>query len=92
MTLLILLISIAALEYVLRRPDPTPRRHNEPFENQEFNAAAPAAAPDSAPSLAPSLAQLGRVVEEFGRGPEPRSGQPPGTQATPHVSMEERKT
>ena len=80
MTLLVLLISIAVLEYVMRRPDPASSQDTKTTKNQEVIV--PEASPQavSNPTLGPALIQLGRAVEQFGRGPVP---QPNQTEATP---------
>ena len=82
MTLLVLLVSIAVLEYVMRRPDPAPPRAPEPSGNQEVKT--------GEPSMAPALAQLGRVVEEFGRGPVPQPGPQPKPETTPEPTAERK--
>jgi hypothetical protein len=73
MTLLILLVSIAVLEYVVRRPVPPSPKDME--------------AGDRATQAVPDLAQLGRAVEQFGRGPAPPTNEP----GTPEPAPEERK-
>jgi len=74
-TLLVLLISIAVLEYVMRRPEPAPSQDTKTTKNQEV--VVPEASPQqsSNPTLAPALFQLGRAVEQFGRGPVPQPNQ-----------------
>ena len=74
-TLLILLVSIAVLEYVLRRPDAAPGGETKTTEDREV--AVPEASPQQSPNptLAPALFRLGRAVEQFGRGPVPQPGQ-----------------
>ena len=83
MTLLILLVSIAVLEYVLRRPDTPPRRNTKTTENKEFTAPDPGQHQNSEPTLAPGLFQLGRAVEQFGRGPMPQPSPQPEQKPTP---------
>ena len=73
MTLLILLVSIAVLEYVMHRPDPAPPQDEGPIENKAINAEEARQPENSEPALDPSLFQLGRAVEQFGRGPVPQS-------------------
>ena len=70
MTFLILLVSIAVLEYVMRRPEPPPER-SQPPEKEVFKAAES----DELVTLAPSLGQLGRALEQFGRGVTPQAGE-----------------
>jgi hypothetical protein len=74
-TLLILLVSIAVLEYVLRRPDPAPGGETKTTDDREVMV--PEASPQQSPNptLAPALLQLGRAVEQFGRGPVPQPNQ-----------------
>ncbi len=72
MTLLILLASIAVLEYILHRPDPAPRRDKGFIENKAINVEGGKQRESSEPTLNPGLFQLGRAVEEFGRGPVPQ--------------------
>jgi hypothetical protein len=81
-TLLILLASIAVLEYILHRPDPAPRRDKGFIENKAINAEGGKQRESSEPTLAPDLFQLGRAVEEFGRGPVPQ----------PHPQSEKEST
>lgn len=73
MTLLILLASIAVLEYILHRPDPAPRRDKGFIENKAINVEGGKKRESTEPTLDPALFQLGRAVEEFGRGPVPQS-------------------
>jgi hypothetical protein len=72
-TLLILLASIAVLEYILHRPDPAPRRDQGFIENKAINVEEGKKGESSEPALDPALFQLGRAVEKFGRGPVPRT-------------------
>jgi hypothetical protein len=79
-TLLVLLASIAVLEYLLQRPNPASGGDTKTTENQEVRTreAGPQQIPN--PTLAPALFQLGRAVEQFGRGPVP---QPSRTEPAP---------
>jgi hypothetical protein len=62
MTLIILLISIGVLEYVMKRPEKSgpPARRTD-------------TADESIATVAPSLANLGRALDQFGRGSAPGS-------------------
>ena len=82
MTLLVLLVSIAVLEYVLRRHSPAPLRGTEPAENEEVTMIDGEPHQSPTPGVAPSLARLGQVVEQFGRGPVPQSDPPRKTEPT----------
>jgi hypothetical protein len=83
-TLLVLLVSIAVLEYVMRRPDPTSGRETKTTKNQEVVTPEGSPQQSSNPTLAPALFQLGRAVEQFGRGPVPQP-QPKQTEPAPKV-------
>ena len=85
MTLLVLLISIAVLEYVLRRPDSSPSQDTKTTENREVIVPEASPRQSSNPTLAPDLLQLGRAVEQFGRGPVPQPGQTETTPTKPKV-------
>jgi len=79
MTLLVLLVSVAVLEYVLR--------HSEPMPRQDRLAEKPghAVPPESGPaSLADSLGQLGQALDQFGRGPVPEH-----PQSQPHRTVKQ---
>jgi hypothetical protein len=75
-TLLLLLASIAVLEYVLRRPDPARRLNTKTTSRQEAQATGDGQSGNGNPTLAPALFQLGRAVEQFGRGPVPQPAPP----------------
>jgi hypothetical protein len=75
-TLLVLLISIAVLEYVIRRPDPAPGQSAKTTKNQGVTIPEPGPPQSPSPTLAPALLQLGRAVEQFGRGPVPQPSPP----------------
>ena len=70
MTFLVLLLSVAVLEYVLRRAEPMPSK-GQPFEEKELKAVLPGPAENAPVSLAQSLGQLGEAVEQFGHGAVP---------------------
>lgn len=76
MTLLLLLASIAVLEYVLRRPDPARRLETRATEARDEKIAGEGQTGNSAQTLAPALFQLGRAVEQYGRGPVPKPAPP----------------
>jgi hypothetical protein len=76
MTLLVLLVSIAALEWVLHHGEPTAKRGQLP-ENKELNLTPPEQSPAS---LADSLNALGKAVDQFGHGTQPEPA-PPATGA-----------
>ena len=67
MTYLVLLVSVAVLEYILRRAEPMPRRRQS-TEMEELNQNPTDTGPTS---LAESLGNLGKAVDQFGRGSTP---------------------
>jgi hypothetical protein len=73
-TLLLLLVSIAVLEYVLRRPNPAPGWDKKTLEDRKAESIGDTHHQSSNPTLAPDLFHLGRAVEQFGRGPVPEPG------------------
>lgn len=75
MTLLILLLSIAVLERILRRRDPVPG-NRQAVGNLGLKSMSSAVPDNSSPTLAPSLVQLGRALDQFGRGVAPQPGEP----------------
>ena len=76
MTFLLFLISLAVLEYIVRRPEAAPKTGWQPLAKQRAEDR-PA---DSAPALTPGLLALGQALDQRGRG------QTPGTTAkTPEV-------
>jgi hypothetical protein len=75
MTLLILLVSIAVLERILRRPDPR-QWNRQTVGRKEVKSVSPGAPDASPPTLAPSLVHLGRALEQFGRGAVPQLEDP----------------
>jgi hypothetical protein len=81
-TLLVLLVSVAVLEYVMRHPDPTPGQDTNTTKNPEVIVPEASPQQSSNATLAPALFQLGRAVEQFGRGPVP---QPNQTEPAPKV-------
>ena len=72
MTFLVFLISLAVLEYIVRRPEAAPKAGWQPLAKRQAEAK-PA---DSAPALTPGLFALGQALDLCGRG------QTPGTMAT----------
>ena len=79
MTLLVLLLSVAVLEYVTRRSDPASGRGTNTAKNREAVVPSASPQPSPAPNLAPALLQLGRAVEQFGRGQAPQPSPPVAT-------------
>jgi hypothetical protein len=72
MTFLLFLISLAVLEYIVRRPEAAPKAGWPPL-GKRLAAGRPA---DPAPALTPGLFALGQALDRCGRGPTP------GTMAT----------
>jgi hypothetical protein len=64
MTFLLFLVSLAVLEYIVRRPKETPQTGWQALAKQRA-ADRPA---DSAPALTPGLLALGQALDQFGRG------------------------
>jgi hypothetical protein len=76
MTFLLFLISLAVLEYIVRRPEVAPKTGWQALAKQRAEDR-PA---DTAPALTPGLLALGQALDRYGRG------QSPGTTAkTPEV-------
>jgi hypothetical protein len=76
MTFLLFLVSLAVLEYIVRRPEETPKTGWQPLAQWR----AEDRSVDSAPALTPGLLALGQVLDQCGRG------QPPDTTTrTPEV-------
>ena len=76
MTFLLFLISVAVLEYIVRRPEQIPKTGSQPLAKRRAEDR-PA---DSAPALTPGLLALSQALDGSGRG------QSPGTAAkTPEV-------
>jgi len=71
MTFLVLLVSIAALEYLLSRSETGHK--SERHEKQGLNSNEMTVPNGQPASLAESLDRLGQVVEQFGRGSVPRA-------------------
>jgi hypothetical protein len=67
MTFLLFLVSVAVLEFILRRPGETPETSRQPLAHQRVKDRPPDAAPDHTTGL---LA-LGRALEQYGRGQTP---------------------
>jgi hypothetical protein len=76
MTFLLFLISLAVLEYIVRRPGEVPNTGGQPLAKRQ----AEDQQADSVPALTPGLLALGQALDQRGRG------QTPGTTAkTPEV-------
>jgi hypothetical protein len=76
MTFLLFLISLAVLEYIVRRPEEAPKTGRQPLAKRRAEDR-PA---DAAPALTPGLLALCQALDRSGRG------QTPGTTAkTPEV-------
>jgi len=84
MTFLVLLASIAILEYLVRRAEPLPRKR-EPIEKQKLNELDRKVAEKARESLAQSLRQLSQTIEQFGRGAIPEDGPKPVKSPDPRV-------
>ena len=67
MTFLLFLVSLAVLEYIVRRPQETPKTGWQPlaqWRNEDRSAG-------SVPALTPGLFALGQVLDRCGRGQSP---------------------
>jgi hypothetical protein len=73
MTFLLFLVSLAVLEYIVRRPKETPKTGWQALAKQRA-ADRPA---DSAPALTPGLLALGQALDQFGRGQSPTTAKTP---------------
>jgi hypothetical protein len=83
MTFLIFLISLAVLEYLVRRPEETPKTGWQPLAKQRVKDRPM----DSTPAFSPGLLALGQALDQCGRG------QTPGTTAkTPEVPSPQADT
>ena len=71
MTFLLFLISLAVLEYIVRRPGEAPKTGWQPLAKRR----AEDQQADSVPALTPGLVALGQALDQRGRG------QTPGTTA-----------
>ena len=81
MTFLILLASVAVLEYLLSRS--VPRHKTEKTENPAFRRGE-GGVPETQPaSLSQSLNRLEHAVEQFGRGPAPVASPRPTDREVP---------
>lgn len=67
MTFLLFLISLAVLEFIMRRPEAAPKAGWPPLA-ERLAAGSPA---DSAPTLTPGLFALGQALDRYGRGQAP---------------------
>ena len=77
MTFLLFLISVAVLEYIVRRPQETPKTGWPPLADRR----AEERAADSEPALTPGLFALGQALDRGGRGQAP--GNPEKTPEVP---------
>ena len=73
MTFLLFLVSLAVLEYIVRRPKETPNTGWQPLAKQRAEDR-PA---DSVPALTPGLLALGQALDQFGRGQSPTTAKTP---------------
>ena len=76
MTFLVLLVSIAVLEYLVRRADPLPGAR-QPDESHRVSRGECAHLETPGESLAEALGQLSRTVDQFGRGAVPDGASEP---------------
>jgi len=67
MTFLLFLVSLAVLEYIVRRPEATPKTGWQPLAKRR----AEDRPVDSAPAPNPGLIALGQALDRFGRGQSP---------------------
>ena len=67
MTFLLFLVSLAVLEYIVRRPETAPKTGWQPLAKLRAQDK-PA---DLAPTLTPGLLALGQALDECGRGQSP---------------------
>jgi hypothetical protein len=67
MTFLLFLISLAVLEYIVRRPEEAPKTAWQPLAKRRA-ADRPM---DSVPALSPGLLALGQALDQCGRGQAP---------------------
>jgi hypothetical protein len=67
MTFLLFLVSLAVLEYIVRRPEMAPKTGWQPLAKLRAQDK-PA---DSAPALTPGLLALGQALDQCGRGQSP---------------------
>ena len=67
MTFLLFLISLAVLEYIVRRPEEAPKTGMQPLAKRRAEEL-PA---ESAPALTAGLFALGQALEQSGRGQTP---------------------
>jgi hypothetical protein len=69
MTFLLFLISLAALQQILRRSVPRRRGDSQPSVHPRADQAAPA----EVPAEMPGLLALGRALDQYGRSPAARA-------------------
>ena len=67
MTFLLFLVSLAVLEYIVRRPAEIPKTGWQPLAKRR----AEDRSVDSVPALTPGLFALGQVLDQCGRGQSP---------------------
>jgi hypothetical protein len=77
MTFLLFLISLAVLEYIVSRPEKTPKTRWKPLAKRRVTDRPI----DSVPVFTPGLMALGQALDECGRGEAP--GATPKTQEVP---------
>jgi hypothetical protein len=73
MTFLLFLISLAVLDYIVRRPEETSKTGWQPLARPRVKDTPV----DSAPALTPGLLALGQALDQYGLG------QTPGTMVKP---------
>jgi hypothetical protein len=76
MVFLLFLVSLAVLEYIVRRPEKAPQTGGQPLAKRRAEDR-PA---ESAPGFTPGLLALGQALDQYGRGQSPG-----GTPKTPEV-------
>ena len=67
MTFLVFLISLAVLEYIVRRPEAAPNTGGQPLAKRQ----AEGRQAEPAPALTPGLLALGQALDRRGRGQAP---------------------
>ena len=73
MTFLLFLVSLAVLEYVIRRPEKASRTGTRPIVKERVKAKLG----ESAAALTPGLLALGEALDQCGRGQMPGSAAQP---------------
>jgi hypothetical protein len=77
MTFLLFLISLAVLEFIVRRPDETPKTDRQPLAKQRVKDKPV----EPVPAFTPGLLALGQALDECGLGQAPGA-----TPKTPEVA------